>query len=82
MNMMSSGVFGTKFPHATVGGVDAKVGGSYAFMPWLEARASFTYTRVFSSMHPTVEDAQAGYPIAGGALDQYYVGNAGVSAVF
>jgi hypothetical protein len=33
-------------------------------------------------MHPTVEDAQAGYPIAGGALDQYFVGNAGVSAVF
>jgi len=82
MNVMSTGAFGSKFPHATVAGVDGRVGAGYAFMPWLEARASVTYTRVFSSIHPTVEDSQAGFPIAGGALDQYFVGSAGVSAVF
>src|SRR5207249_4835482 len=78
MNIMSAGKFGDMFPHATVGGLDAKVGGSYGVTPWLEAKASFAYTRVFSNAHPQGTDTF----IAGGALDQYFVGNVGVSAIF
>jgi hypothetical protein len=82
MNVMSSGNFGKMFPHATIGGIDAKVGGSYGLTQWLEARASFAYTRIFSSFKPTPDDAAAGYPIAGGALDQYFVGNMALAALF
>jgi len=78
MNILSSGRFGEIFPHATIGGVDAKIGGAYAFLPWLEARASFAYTRIFSNAHSQGSDDYA----AGGALDSYYVGNVGVSAIF
>ncbi len=78
MNIMSAGKFSEMFPHASIGGVDGKLGGSYAIMPWLEARASFTYSRFVSSAKPQGTDAF----IAGGALDQYFIGNAGVSAIF
>jgi hypothetical protein len=80
MNILSSGRFGEIFPHATIGGLDAKVGGAYAFLPWLEARASFAYTRIFSNAH-SAADGSDPYA-AGGALDSYYVGNIGVSAIF
>jgi hypothetical protein len=78
MNIMSSGPFGEKFPHATLGGVDAKAGASYGLAPWIEARASFTYARIFSTAKSAPEDNF----IAGGALDQYFVGNVGVAAIF
>ena len=78
MNIMSSGPFGDKFPHATLGGVDAKAGASYGLAPWIEARASFTYARIFSSAKSVADDNF----IAGGALDQYFVGNVGLSAIF
>jgi hypothetical protein len=78
MNIMSSGAFGDRFPHASIGGVDAKLGASYGLTPWLEARAAFTYARIFSTAKPVAADNF----IAGGALDQYFVGSAGVSAIF
>jgi hypothetical protein len=78
MSVMSSGKFGDMFPHASIGGVDAKFGGSYALLPTLEARASVAYTRIFSSAHPQASDNI----IAGGALDQYIIGNVGLSAIF
>jgi hypothetical protein len=78
MNIMKAGKFAEKFPHATMGGVDAKIGVSYGLMPWLEARAGFVYTRIFASMHSELGDAA----VAGGAIDQYFTGNVGLSAVF
>jgi hypothetical protein len=51
-------------------------------MPWLEARASAEYTRIFSSAHPTLDDTANGYYVAGGALDQYFVMHLGASAIF
>jgi hypothetical protein len=78
MNIMSAGKFSDKFPHMSIAGVDAKVGGSYGLMQWLEARASFGYTRIFSSFKPVGTDQY----IAGGALDQYFVGNLALAALF
>jgi hypothetical protein len=78
MNIMSSGRLGEMFPHQTIAGVDGKIGGSYGLTPWLEAKASFGYTRIFSNAKSEGKDQY----IAGGALDQYFVGNAGVSAIF
>jgi hypothetical protein len=78
MHIMSAGKFGDMFPHESIAGVDAKVGGSYGLTPWLEARASFVYTRVFSSANPQGSDQY----IAGGALDQYFVGNMALAALF
>jgi hypothetical protein len=83
MNIMSSGKFADTFPHVTMGGLDAKVGGSYALMPWLEAKATFVYTRIFASFHPTDDDARSGVlPIAGGALDQYFVPSLALAGIF
>jgi hypothetical protein len=78
MNIMSAGAFGDMFPHMTIAGVDAKVGGSYGLTPFLEAKAQFGYTRIFSSAHPEGKDQF----IAGGALDQYFVGNMALAAIF
>jgi len=78
MYVFSGGEFSDRFPHATIAGVDAMVTGAYAILPWLEARAEVTYTRIFSSAKPERGDAF----IAGGALDEYVVFHGGVAAVF
>jgi hypothetical protein len=78
MSILSAGPFSTRFPHATIAAVDAMIGGAYAVLPWVEAKASLTYTRVFSDARPQVGDAN----VAGGALDQYLVANVGASALF
>jgi len=78
MYILSSGQFGEKFPRATIGGVDVKVGGSYALTPMLELRGTATYTRIFSTLNPVPGD----YWVAGGALDQYVVGDVSIAALF
>jgi hypothetical protein len=78
MYILSAGQFSEKFPHATIGGVDAKVGGSYGITPMLELRATATYTRIFSTLNPVPGD----YWVAGGALDQYVVGDVAIAALF
>jgi hypothetical protein len=78
MNIMSSGHFGEMFPHATIGGVDAKLGASYGIMPWLDIKASVAYMRIFSTANSQGPDQY----IAGGALDQYFIGNVGLAALF
>jgi hypothetical protein len=78
MNILSAGPFSTRFPHASIAAIDAMVGAAYAILPSVEAKASVTYTRVFSDARPQVGDAN----VAGGALDQYLVANVGASALF
>jgi len=78
MNISSAGPFSDRFPHASIQGVDAKVGAAYAVASQVGVRALLTYTRIFSSAHP---DLGAPY-IAGGALDQYVIVDLGVSAIF
>ena len=79
INVMSGGKLGDLFPKAKFSGVDAKIGVSYAFISWLEARALFTYTRIGMKANPDVTSDPF---IAGGAIDQYFVGNIGISALF
>jgi len=74
MNILSSGKFGEMFPHATLGGVDAKLGASYGLMPWLDVKAAFAYTRISKQIA-----AGGQVTFEGGALDQYFVGNVGLS---
>jgi hypothetical protein len=76
--VLSAGPFSDRFPRATIGGLDVLLGGAYSFLPWLEARATVAYTRVFSSVHPQPGNNYA----VGGALDQYLVFSAGASAYF
>jgi hypothetical protein len=78
MNVSSAGPFSDRFPHASIQGVDAKLGGAYAVGSQVAVRALVTYARIFSSAHP---DLDAPY-IAGGALDQYFVFDLGASAIF
>jgi hypothetical protein len=78
ISVLSAGPFSTRFPHASIAAIDAMIGGAYAVLPWIEARASLTYTRVFSSVRPQLGDAN----VAGGALDQYLVANVGASVIF
>jgi hypothetical protein len=78
MQVLSAGEFTDRFPHASIAGVDGQVGAAYALLPFLEARANASYTRVFSSAKPQAGDAY----IAGGALDEYFIFRGGVAAVF
>jgi hypothetical protein len=78
MNVSSAGPFSERFPRATIQGVDAVIGGAYAFTSQVGIRAQVTYARIFSSAHPELD---APY-VAGGALDQYVVIDLGVSAIF
>jgi hypothetical protein len=78
MYVMSAGEYSDRFPHASIWGVDGAVNAAYTFLPWLEARADMSYTRIFSSTNPQVGDTY----IAGGALDEYFIFHGGVAAVF
>lgn len=67
-----------RFPHATVGGVDANIGLGVGVTKGLEARLSFNYSRFFYSMKP-----EPGEPyIAGGALDQLSSVHIGAAYVY
>jgi hypothetical protein len=78
MYVLSAGEFTDRFPHSTIAGVDGTLAAAYAIVPWLEARADATYTRIFSSARPERGDAY----IAGGALDEYFIMRGGFAAAF
>jgi hypothetical protein len=78
MFILSAGPIEKKFPHATFGAVDLRVGAAYAFTPAIEARVTGTYSRFFMSAHPESTDAN----VAGGALDQYLIAHGGVAYAF
>jgi hypothetical protein len=78
MYVMSAGEYSDRFPHASIWGVDGALNAAYTFLPWLEARADVSYTRIFSTTNPQVGDTY----IAGGALDEYFIFHGGLAAVF
>ena len=78
MYVMSAGEYSDRFPHASIWGVDGALNAAYTFLPWLEARADVSYTRIFSTTNPQVGDTY----IAGGALDEYFIFRGGLAAVF
>jgi hypothetical protein len=78
MYIFNAGPFGDRFPHETIAGVEGRVGGQYALMPWLAGKVTANYVRVFSTAHSVPED----FDKAGGALDQYLILHLGVSAIF
>jgi len=78
MNILSAGPLTERFPNARIFGVDATIGGTYPVMPWVDVRLALTYARIFSNTHA---DPEAEY-VAAGALDQYIIGNLGMSAIF
>jgi hypothetical protein len=78
-----------RFPHATVGGVDAQLGivlplygrsgiGLDRWLRGLEVRTTFEWTRWFYAMHPELGDAY----VAGGALDHGFGVRFGFGWVF
>jgi hypothetical protein len=64
--VLSAGDVAGRFPRASVGGIEAELGGAFTLMPGLEARVTASYRRFFYAMNPTPGD---GY-VAGGALDE------------
>jgi hypothetical protein len=78
MNVLSAGPWTDRFPNARIFGVDATIGGTYPVMPWVDVRLALTYARIFSNTHADVD----GPYVAAGAVDQYVMGNLGVSAIF
>lgn len=78
LNILSTGPFGNKFPHATIAGVDAKLAATYRVAQNAEVLASGEYARIFSTLNPRPGEVF----VAGGALDQYLIFRAGVSLLF
>jgi hypothetical protein len=75
-SVQSSGDIGTGrwFPNLDVGGVDAAAFAGYALSADLDIVAGVTYRRYFYTLNPEPGDLH----VAGGALDQYMSGFAGV----
>ena len=78
MLVTSAGRFGDRFPHASVGGVDALLGGTWNVAGSIELKLLVSYARFFSSANPEPGDRY----IAGGALDQYFTASFGASTAF
>ncbi len=68
LDVLSAGDVGSRFPKASVGGVQAELGAGFRIVPGLETRLSGSYRRFFYSMNPTPGDSF----VAGGALDQFF----------
>jgi hypothetical protein len=64
--ILSAGDVASRFAHASVGGIDAQLGGALTITTGLEARVTASYRRFFYTMNPIPGD---GY-VAGGALDE------------
>ncbi len=68
------------FPHNSGGGMEAGATVGFFLLDFLEIRASVDYRRYFFAMKPEVGDPDN--RIAGGALDEYWMGNLGVGVYF
>jgi len=64
--VLSAGAVADRFPHASVGGVEAAAGGAFRIRPGLEARATVSYRRFFYAANPVPGDTF----VAGGAVDE------------
>jgi hypothetical protein len=80
----AAGAIADRFPHTTVGGLDAKIGAAVPLTSGLELRLIVNYTRFWFKFNPDVYDAN-GLPnpyVAGGALDQFVNADLGIAAFF
>jgi hypothetical protein len=66
LDVLSSGFTLDLFPRESVGGVQGRIGGSYALTTHFEVSLNAAYTRMFYSFNPLPGDAT----VAGGALDE------------
>ena len=64
--ILSGGAVGDRFPSASIGGIEASVGGAFAIAGGFEVRALVDYRRYFYALNPTPGTSH----VAGGALDQ------------
>jgi hypothetical protein len=76
--VLSAGDVAARFPRASVGGVEAELGGAFTLAAGLEARVTASYRRFFYVMNPIPGD---GY-VAGGALDELAGLQASVAYVY
>jgi hypothetical protein len=75
LDVLSTGLVGTYFARASVGGVEARLGAAYPLGHGFEAFLEASYTRFFYTLNP-----QPGDPyVAGGALDQMSHASLGVA---
>jgi hypothetical protein len=78
LDVLSTGLVGTYFGRASVGGVEGRVGVAHTLGRAFEASLEFAYTRFFYTLNP-----QPGDPyVAGGALDQMSRGSLSVAYLF
>ena len=78
LGVLSTGLVGSYFSRATVGGVEGRIGASRAIGHGFEVSLELAYTRFFYTLNPQPGDAY----VAGGALDQMACGSLGVAYVF
>jgi hypothetical protein len=76
--VLAAGLFGEHFPHASIAGLDGKLGVAVPLAPAIEARIILSYVRYWSSLHPQPGDQY----VAGGALDQLINADLGIAASF
>jgi hypothetical protein len=76
--MLSAGAIEQRFPHSSVGGLEASLGPSFALTRSVEIGATASYRRFFYAMHPLPGEAY----VAGGALDEMMGLDARVRYVF
>jgi hypothetical protein len=70
------------FPHLTVAGADAEIGGGYALNSNFEVRAAVGWRRYWYAMHSTAADQTAGMELAGGAVDQSFTFTAAIAFLY
>jgi hypothetical protein len=74
----SEGDVGSRFPHASVGGIDFGMGAAYVIGSGFEARVEGNYRRFFYAMNSVPGDAF----VAGGAFDEFWGARVKVAYVF
>ena len=74
LDVLSTGPVGGDFPHASVGGLEGRLGLSRDLGHGFELSFEVAYTRFFYSLNPQAGDAN----VAGGALDQIVFASLGV----
>jgi hypothetical protein len=70
------------FPHLTVAGADAEIGGSYALSQSFEVRIGVGWRRYWYAMHSTAADQTARMELAGGAVDQSFTFTAAIAFLY
>jgi len=69
------------FPHLSVQGADAELGGGFALSSNFEVRAGVAWRRYWYSMHSVAADLPT-HDAAGGAVDQYFTFTASIAFTY